>query len=90
VDNFSSLPRPSGVNRQPLPVQKSNWRFPNQQKAFGMKPGAIFGVEDMSQVSFALFIITGLFFTAYFGAAAWRLSDDSHVDVTGQIRPTTK
>jgi hypothetical protein len=42
------------VNRQPLPVQKSNWRFPNQQKVFGMKPGAIFGVEEMSQLSFLL------------------------------------
>jgi hypothetical protein len=73
-----------------MPVQKSNWRFPNQQKAFGMNPGAIFGVEEMSQLSFLLLIVTGLLFTAYFGTAAWRLSDDSHVDVTGQITPTAK
>jgi hypothetical protein len=39
----------------------------------------------MSRLAFALFIATGLFFTAYFGAAAWRLSDDSHVEITGQI-----
>jgi hypothetical protein len=44
----------------------------------------------MSRLSFALFIVTGLFFTAYFGAAAWRLSDDGHMDVTGQIRTTAK
>jgi hypothetical protein len=83
-------PQPSRVTRNPLPVQKSNWRFPNQQKVFGMKLGAIFEVEEMSQLSFLLLIVAGLFFTAYFGTAAWRLSDDSHVDVTGQIRPTAK
>jgi type 1 fimbria pilin len=44
----------------------------------------------MSRLAFALFIVTGLFFTAYFGAAAWRLSDDGHMDVTGQIRTTAK
>jgi hypothetical protein len=43
------------------------------------------GVEEMSRLAFALFIATGLFFTAYFGTAAWRLSDDSHVEITGQI-----
>jgi hypothetical protein len=55
-----------------------------------MKPGAIFEVEEMSQLSFMLLIVTGLFFTAYFGAAAWRLSDDRHADVTGQIGPATR
>jgi hypothetical protein len=44
----------------------------------------------MSRLSFALLIATGLLLTAYFGAAAWRISDDSHVDVTGQIRPAAK
>jgi hypothetical protein len=88
--NFALPPHPSGVNRQPLPVQKSNWRFPNQQKVFGMKLGPIFEGEQMSRLSFVLLIVTGLFFTAYFGTAAWRLSDDSHVDVTGQIGLTTK
>jgi hypothetical protein len=56
----------------------------------GIKSGGIPGVEEMSRLAFALFIATGLFFTAYFGTAAWRLSDDSHMDVTGQIRPTAK
>jgi hypothetical protein len=88
--NFALPPHPSGVNHQPLPVQKSNWRFPNQQKVFGMKPEPILEVEEMSQLSFVLLIATGLFFTAYFGRAAWRLSDDSHVDVTGQIGPATR
>ena len=35
----------------------------------------------MSRLSFALLIVTGLMLTAYFGAAAWRMSDDSHMDV---------
>jgi hypothetical protein len=40
----------------------------------------------MSQLSFVLLIVTGLALTAYFGAAAWRLSDDSHLDITGTFR----
>jgi hypothetical protein len=40
----------------------------------------------MSQLSFVLLIVTGLVLTAYFGAAAWRLSDDSHLDITGAFR----
>jgi hypothetical protein len=51
-----------------------------------MKP-EIFGAKEMSRLSFVLLIVTGLALTAYFGAAAWRLSDDSHMDVTGHIRP---
>jgi hypothetical protein len=38
----------------------------------------------MSRLSFALLIATGLVLTAYFGAAAWRLSDDRLTDITGQ------
>jgi hypothetical protein len=38
----------------------------------------------MSRLSFALLIVKGLALTVYFGVAAWR-SDDSHLDVTGQI-----
>ena len=33
----------------------------------------------MSRLSFALLIVTGLMLTAYFGAAAWRMSDESHM-----------
>jgi hypothetical protein len=32
----------------------------------------------MNRLAFALFVATGSFFTAYFGTAAWHLSDDSH------------
>jgi hypothetical protein len=39
----------------------------------------------MSRLSFALLIATGLVLTAYFGAAAWRLSDDRLTDITGQV-----
>jgi hypothetical protein len=47
----------------------------------------VFGAREMSRLSFVLLIVTGLALTAYFGAAAWRLSDESHLDVTGHIRP---
>jgi hypothetical protein len=41
----------------------------------------------MSQVSFALLIVIGLTLTAYFGVAAWRLSDDRQIDITGHFLP---
>jgi hypothetical protein len=41
----------------------------------------------MSRLSFALLIVTGLVLTVYFGAAAWRLSDDNASDITGQTPP---
>jgi hypothetical protein len=44
----------------------------------------------MGRLSFALLILTGLMLTVYFGAAAWRMSDDSLMDVTGHITPTAK
>jgi hypothetical protein len=64
-------------------------RFPTQRKvlsSFKMKLGG-FGAKEMSRLSFVLLIVTGLALTAYFGAAAWRLSDDSHMDITGRIAP---
>jgi prepilin signal peptidase PulO-like enzyme (type II secretory pathway) len=53
------------------------------EKCLEWNRGVILGVEEMSRLAFALFIATGLFFAAYFGAAAWRLLDDGHMDVTG-------
>jgi hypothetical protein len=44
----------------------------------------------MSRLSFALLIAAGLILTAYFGAVAWRVSDDSHTDITGHITPRAK
>jgi len=41
----------------------------------------------MSQGSFALLIAIGLTLTAYFGVAAWRLSDDQQMDITGHFLP---
>jgi hypothetical protein len=43
----------------------------------------------MSRFFFAVFIVAGLCLTAYFGATAWRLSDEGRSDVTGQIRRAT-
>jgi hypothetical protein len=62
--------------------------LPESAKGVWNETGVILEGEEMSRLSFVLLILTGLF--AYFGTAAWRLSDDSHVDVTGQIRPTAK
>ena len=40
----------------------------------------------MSRLSFVLFIGIGLLLTVYFGAAAWRVTADRPIDITGQIR----
>jgi hypothetical protein len=39
----------------------------------------------MSRISFMLLVVTSLALTIYFGTAAWRLTDDSHFDITGHI-----
>jgi hypothetical protein len=44
----------------------------------------------MSRLSFALLLVTSLVLTVYFGAAAWRLTDDSHMDITGHIPSAAK
>jgi hypothetical protein len=64
--------------------------FRDSVKSAQTEPGGFTRGQEMSRLSFALFIAAALFFTAYFGAAAWRLSDDGHLDVTGQIRTTAK
>jgi hypothetical protein len=45
------------------------------------------GVGEMTQISYAVLILLGLLFTAYFGAAAWRLSGDDHPEITGTVVP---
>jgi hypothetical protein len=39
----------------------------------------------VSRVSFVLMIATALLLTAYFGVAAWRVSDDREMDITGRV-----
>jgi hypothetical protein len=36
---------------------------------------------QMNRLSVALFVVTGLMLTAYFGTAAWRLSAVSNTDI---------
>jgi hypothetical protein len=48
------------------------------------------GVRKMTQISYAVLIVLGLVFTAYFGVAAWRLSSDDHAEITGTIMPGHK
>ena len=40
----------------------------------------------MTQISYAVLIVLGLV-TAYFGAAAWRLSGDDRAEITGTVVP---
>jgi hypothetical protein len=44
----------------------------------------------MSQLCFALLIAVGLTLTAYFGVAAWRVSENSDVDITAEIPLTAR
>ena len=41
----------------------------------------------MSRFTLGLAVVACLMLTAYFGAAAWRASDDPHMDITGSIGP---
>ena len=41
----------------------------------------------MTQISYSVLIALGLVRTAYFGAAAWRLSGDDHTEITGTVVP---
>jgi hypothetical protein len=36
----------------------------------------------MSRFSVLLLLVTSLVLTVYFGAAAWRLTDNNHMDIT--------
>ena len=62
----------------------------SEKSAHLLKMKSKLGAKEMSRLSFALLIVTGLMLTAYFGAAAWRMSDESHMDVTGHITPRAK
>jgi hypothetical protein len=41
----------------------------------------------MNRLSVALFVVTGLVLTAYFGTTAWRLSAAGNADILGSIPP---
>jgi hypothetical protein len=66
--------------------------FPTQRKViiFQITKTETIGAKEMSRISFMLLIVTGLALTAYFGTAAWRVTDDSHLDTTGQIPRGTR
>src|SRR5882672_5761869 len=62
----------------------------SEKSAHLLKICSKIGAREMSRLSFGLLIATGLMLTAYFGAAAWRMSDENHMDVTGHITPRAK
>jgi hypothetical protein len=62
----------------------------SEKHAHLLKTNIEVGAREMSRLSFALLIVAGLILTAYFGAAAWRMSDDSQTDITGHVTPRAK
>jgi hypothetical protein len=44
----------------------------------------------MSQLCFALLIAVGLTLTAYFGVAAWRVSENSDVGISAEVPLTAR
>jgi hypothetical protein len=46
--------------------------------------------EGMSRFAVGFLVAICLTLTAYFGAAAWRASDDNQMDITGRISPAGK
>lgn len=45
------------------------------------------GCAGVSQFLSMLLLVAAVFLTVCFGVAAWRLSDEKDLDVTGQIAP---
>jgi hypothetical protein len=43
--------------------------------------------DTISRLSLALLLVTGLALTAYFGTAAWRISEAGDTDVVGSMPP---
>jgi hypothetical protein len=40
----------------------------------------------MGRFTIGFIVVASLILTAYYGAAAWRASDDRHTDITGALR----
>jgi hypothetical protein len=64
--------------------------FPDSPKNAPRKTGGYTREEGMSRFTVGLLIVACLMLTAYFGAAAWRTSDDNQMDITGRIGPAAK
>ena len=43
--------------------------------------------DSLSRFSLALLLVTGLALTAYFGTAAWRISEAGDADLVGRVPP---
>jgi hypothetical protein len=43
--------------------------------------------DSMSRLSLALLLVTGLALTAYFGTAAWRISEAGDADIVNSSMP---
>ena len=66
--------------------------FPDSAKSAHLPRKTIggFGVKEMSRLSLMLLMATGLVLTTYFGVAAWQVSGDSRVDITGTFQRGTR
>ena len=65
-------------------VRSARLHFPNRQFMVA-QPRATFRGVGMSQFLSTLLLATAVVLTVCFGVAAWRLSDEKDIDVTGQI-----
>ena len=55
--------------------------IPHQERSLLTSAGGETEPNAMNRLSVALFVVTGLMLTAYFGTAAWRLSTASNADI---------
>jgi hypothetical protein len=62
---------------------------PTQRKMLE-EHGSYVPEEGMSRFAVGFLVAICLTLTAYFGAAAWRASDDNQMDITGRIGPAGK
>ena len=64
--------------------------IPRLSEKCSKKTGGYTREEGMSRFAVGLLVVACLMLTAYFGAAAWRASDDNQMDITGRIGPAAK
>jgi len=65
-------------------VRSARLYFPNRQFMVA-QPRATFRGVGVSQFLSTLLLVAAVVLTVCFGVAAWRLSDEKDIDVTGQI-----
>lgn len=76
------VPLPKSLGHSAL--RSARLHFPNRHSVVA-RPCVAFRGLGVSQFVSMLLLTVAVVLTVYFGVAAWRLSDEKNIDITGQI-----